>query len=61
MQHPCDKRRRVSEVSPSFPAVDFSLLESDEDTLWLPDYRENKEEIKRRGLEFMRVGGRPNA
>eukprot|EP00887_Chlorella_sp_A99_P000005 scaffold16.g5.t1 len=25
-EHPCDKRRRISEISPSFPAVDFGLI-----------------------------------
>ena len=25
-QHPCDKRRPISEVAPAFPAVDFSLV-----------------------------------
>lgn len=52
-EHPCDKRRRISEISPSFPAVDFGLIDSDEDALWLPDSRETKEAIKLRGLIFM--------
>lgn len=29
--------------------------QSDEDTLWQPNYRESKEEIRRRGLEFMQA------
>ncbi|KAI3425092.1 hypothetical protein D9Q98_008470 [Chlorella vulgaris] len=54
-KHPCDKRRPMREISPSFPAVDFSLLESDEDNLWLSaDWRESHDEIRKRGVEFVR-------
>nr|GMC81252.1 phosphoglycerate mutase-like protein 1 isoform X1 [Ipomoea batatas] len=52
--HPCDKRRSVSEYQCLFPAVDFSLIESDEDTLWKSDVRETKEEVAARGLELIK-------
>jgi broad specificity phosphatase PhoE len=49
----CDKRRRISEVAPSFPAMDFSLCQSDKDALWSPK-KEEKEAVKHRGLELAR-------
>lgn len=52
-RHPCDKRRSLSHYKQQFPAVDFSLIESEEDELWGPDFREEKEQIKARGLRFM--------
>ncbi|XP_073270504.1 phosphoglycerate mutase-like protein 1 isoform X1 [Primulina huaijiensis] len=52
--HPCDKRRSVSEYQYLFPAVDFSLMESDEDILWKADVRETKEEVAARGMTFMK-------
>ncbi|GAA0157328.1 phosphatase [Lithospermum erythrorhizon] len=51
--HPCDKRRSISEYECLFPAVDFSLIESDEDTLWEADVRETKEDLAARGIKFM--------
>jgi hypothetical protein len=42
--NPCDKRRPVSEAKQQFPGVDFGLLESDEDTLWLENLRETYQE-----------------
>ncbi|XP_024026621.1 phosphoglycerate mutase-like protein 1 [Morus notabilis] len=51
--HPCDKRRSVSEYCPLFPAIDFSLIENDEDILWKPDVRETNEEVAARGLKFL--------
>ncbi|CAA2970114.1 Hypothetical predicted protein [Olea europaea subsp. europaea] len=51
--HPCDKRRSVSEYQCLFPAVDFSLIESDEDALWKVDVRETKEELAARGMNFL--------
>ncbi|KAL6517567.1 hypothetical protein OROMI_033268 [Orobanche minor] len=50
--HPCDKRRSISEYQSLFPAVDFSLIESDDDSLWKADVRETKEEVATRGLTF---------
>ncbi|KAK6136438.1 hypothetical protein DH2020_029794 [Rehmannia glutinosa] len=51
--HPCDKRRSISEYQCLFPAVDFSLIESDDDSLWKADVRETKEELAARGMNFM--------
>ncbi|KAL8554853.1 hypothetical protein ACS0TY_002870 [Phlomoides rotata] len=51
--HPCDKRRSISEYERLFPAVDFSLIESDDDILWKADVRETKEEVADRGVNFI--------
>lgn len=51
--HPCDKRRSISEYQCLFPAVDFSLIESDDDVLWKADVRETKEELAARGMNFI--------
>ncbi|XP_024018849.1 phosphoglycerate mutase-like protein 1 isoform X1 [Morus notabilis] len=51
--HPCDRRRNISDYQFLFPAVDFSLIESDEDVLWKDTVRETKEEVTARGLKFM--------
>ncbi|RYR42147.1 hypothetical protein Ahy_A08g038606 isoform A [Arachis hypogaea] len=50
--HPCDKRRSITEYRNMFPAIDFSLIESDEDILWKPDIRETNEEVVARGLKL---------
>ncbi|KAJ7958878.1 phosphoglycerate mutase-like protein 1 [Quillaja saponaria] len=52
--HPCDKRRSISEYRPLFPAIDFSLMESDDDILWKPNVREKNEEVAARGLKFLK-------
>ncbi|WCJ35653.1 Phosphoglycerate mutase family protein [Euphorbia peplus] len=51
--HPCDRRRSVSEYRPLFPAIDFSLIESDADVLWLADVREENEAVAARGQKFL--------
>ncbi|KAK9000666.1 hypothetical protein V6N11_081155 [Hibiscus sabdariffa] len=51
--HPCDNRRNISDYQFLFPAVDFSLIENDEDTWWKADFRETKEEVAARGLKFL--------
>ncbi|GLU08969.1 hypothetical protein SLE2022_258500 [Rubroshorea leprosula] len=51
--HPCDRRRNINDYQFLFPTVDFSLIESDEDTLWKADVRETIEEVAARGLKFM--------
>ncbi|XLS52415.1 hypothetical protein HN51_013092 [Arachis hypogaea] len=51
--HPCDRRRSVSEYQFLFPAVDFSLANSDEDIWWKANVRETKEELAARGMKFM--------
>nr|KAJ0196535.1 hypothetical protein LSAT_V11C700374870 [Lactuca sativa] len=50
--HPCDRRRSVGEYQCLFPAIDFSLIESDEDVLWKANERETKEELANRGKSF---------
>eukprot|EP00891_Asterochloris_glomerata_P003056 jgi/Astpho2/3056/e_gw1.00051.123.1_t len=52
-RHPCDKRSRTSHYQQQFPAVDFSLVDTEEDVLWTPDVREAPEEIKQRGMQFI--------
>ncbi|XP_052203925.1 phosphoglycerate mutase-like protein 1 isoform X2 [Diospyros lotus] len=51
--HPCDRRRSISEYQFLFPAVDFSLIESDKDIQWKANVRETKEELAARGMKFM--------
>ncbi|KMS99618.1 hypothetical protein BVRB_1g021890 isoform A [Beta vulgaris subsp. vulgaris] len=50
----CDKRGSISEYKSLFPAIDFSLIESDEDILWREDVRESDEELSARGVKFMK-------
>ncbi|KAK1369669.1 phosphoglycerate mutase-like protein 1 [Heracleum sosnowskyi] len=51
--HPCDKRRCISEYQYLFPAIDFSLIESDEDLLWKANIRETQQELAERGRNFL--------
>ncbi|KAJ6335397.1 hypothetical protein OIU78_012096 [Salix suchowensis] len=51
--HPCDRRRTISEYRSIFPAIDFSLIESDEDVLWRADVREKDDEVAARGQKFL--------
>ncbi|KAL3617909.1 hypothetical protein CASFOL_038230 [Castilleja foliolosa] len=51
--HWCDKRRSISEYRPLFPAIDFSQIENDADTLWTLDVREANEDLAERGLRFL--------
>ncbi|XP_076924696.1 phosphoglycerate mutase-like protein [Bidens hawaiensis] len=51
---PCDRRRSITEYKPMFPAIDFSLVENDEDVWWKPNIRETDEEIAARGVKFMK-------
>lgn len=51
--HCCDQRRSVSRQSREFPFVDFSLLETDEDTLFQEDARETKVQVGERVYQFM--------
>ncbi|XLS73697.1 hypothetical protein HN51_030562 [Arachis hypogaea] len=51
--HPCDKRRSISEYQHLFPAIDFSLANSNEDIWWKANARETKEELTDRGLKFL--------
>ncbi|CAA0806800.1 Phosphoglycerate mutase-like protein 1 [Striga hermonthica] len=49
----CDKRRSISEYKLLFPAIDFSLIETDADTLWKSDVREADKDLAQRGLRFL--------
>ncbi|KAG8368551.1 hypothetical protein BUALT_Bualt15G0057300 [Buddleja alternifolia] len=51
--HPCDKRSSISEYEQLFPAVDFSMIESDDDSLWEADVRETNEAVGTRGIKFL--------
>ncbi|XP_039139132.1 phosphoglycerate mutase-like protein 1 isoform X2 [Dioscorea cayenensis subsp. rotundata] len=51
--NPCDKRRNTSEYKLLFPAIDFSLMENEEDILWDADKRESNEALATRGLKFI--------
>ncbi|KAL5719316.1 hypothetical protein ACHQM5_012111 [Ranunculus cassubicifolius] len=50
---PCDKRRNIHEYRPLFPAIDFSLVETDEDIWWKADVREPNEGVAARGIQFL--------
>ncbi|KAK9166161.1 hypothetical protein Scep_001352 [Stephania cephalantha] len=50
---PCDSRRSISEYGPLFPAIDFSLIEDDEDVWWKADVREPNEDVAARGMKFL--------
>lgn len=50
--HLCDKRRSVSRQRQEFPMVDFSLIEDDEDNIFLEDRRETKMEVGERIYKF---------
>ncbi|EFH64510.1 predicted protein [Arabidopsis lyrata subsp. lyrata] len=50
--HPCDRRRNITKYREMFPAIDFSLIESDEDVLWKPNVREEDQDIAARGVKF---------
>ncbi|CAM8906979.1 unnamed protein product [Rhodiola kirilowii] len=51
--HPCDRRRNITDYHYLFPAIDYSLIESDEDILWKADIRETTHEVASRGMEFL--------
>lgn len=51
--HPCDRRRSITEYRPLFPAIDFSLIDSDADILWTADVREENEAVAARGQKFL--------
>ncbi|XP_022726940.1 phosphoglycerate mutase-like protein 1 [Durio zibethinus] len=52
--HPCDRRKSIKEYQPLFPAIDFSLIESDEDILWKANTREKNEALAVRGMKFLK-------
>lgn len=49
-----DKRRSISEYKNLFPAIDFSLVETDDDVMWTPDVRESNDELSARGMRFLK-------
>lgn len=51
--HWCDRRRSITEYMTLFPAIDFSLIESDADVLWKAEVRESNEELADRGIRFL--------
>lgn len=51
--HLCDKRRPKTRQMHEFPTVDFSLLETEEDTMFLSDRRETKTEVASRVYNFL--------
>lgn len=51
--HLCDKRRPKSRQIHEFPMIDFSLLETDDDVMFLEDRREAKLEVANRIYKFM--------
>ncbi|OMO57526.1 Histidine phosphatase superfamily, clade-1 [Corchorus olitorius] len=53
-KYECDKRRSISQYRSRFPAVDFSLIEDEDDILWTADERESHEEVTVRGMDFMK-------
>lgn len=55
-----DKRSAVSLYCSRFPGIDFSLISPDEDAQWTVEHRETKDEVRARGLAFLRwVMARP--
>ncbi|XBI87901.1 hypothetical protein VPH35_025920 [Triticum aestivum] len=51
--HPFDWRSSITKYRALFPAIDFSLIENDEDVLWEPEVRETTESVAARGMKFI--------
>ncbi|XP_031279224.1 phosphoglycerate mutase-like protein 1 [Pistacia vera] len=51
---PCNRRRSISEYQNLFPAIDFQLIESEDDILWKAEVRESYEEVAARGMKFLK-------
>lgn len=51
--HPCDRRGPISAARASFPYVDFSLIEEEEDVYWKREVREPHSDELARGLQFL--------
>ncbi|XP_057867490.2 phosphoglycerate mutase-like protein 1 isoform X1 [Cryptomeria japonica] len=51
--HSCEQRKSISECQTLFPAIDFSLVETDEDVLWKPNTREKEYDIAACGVAFL--------
>ncbi|GBG77073.1 hypothetical protein CBR_g23399 [Chara braunii] len=52
-RHPCDSRAAIAEYRRRFRFVDFTQIETDEDTWWTDDHRETESEIGARALKFL--------
>ncbi|GMI82757.1 hypothetical protein HRI_001945000 [Hibiscus trionum] len=53
-KYECDKRGSISQYRSRFPAVDFSLIENEDDVLWDPNERETFEAVKARAIKFIK-------
>mmetsp|Transcript_12825 Transcript_12825/g.23073 ORF Transcript_12825/g.23073 Transcript_12825/m.23073 type:complete len:180 (-) Transcript_12825:40-579(-) len=51
--HVCDKRRPKTRQEKEFPLIDFSLLESEEDVIFMEDRRESKLDVSERIYKFL--------
>ena len=51
--HMCDKRRPKSRQQAEFPMIDFSLLDTEEDSIFMTDRRETKIEVAERVYKFL--------
>jgi broad specificity phosphatase PhoE len=49
----CDGRRSRSQAAEAFPAVDFSLIQDDEDKLWRANVAESEASVVERGRQFL--------
>ena len=60
-KHTCDKRLDVAELKALYPVVDYTLVPTEEDPLWLDGHtRESKEHLAGRGAELLGfLQGRP--
>lgn len=53
-KHTCDKRESKSNLTASFPLVNFGLVESEEDPFWGDgSERETLDALAQRGAEFV--------
>lgn len=52
--HYCNKRSNINILKKKFPRVDFSNIQTDEDTLWDPENKESIEQLNKR-IEDLKV------
>ncbi|KAG4194010.1 hypothetical protein ERO13_A06G029900v2 [Gossypium hirsutum] len=52
-KYECDKRGTISHYRSHFPAVDFSLIENEDDILWEANKREPFGDVLARGMKFI--------
>ncbi|XP_039049823.1 phosphoglycerate mutase-like protein isoform X2 [Hibiscus syriacus] len=53
-KYECDKRGSISQYRSRFPAVDFSLIEDEDEVLWDPNERETHESVNARAIKFLK-------